>query len=124
MERADVRGAGRKRDRCFRNAARRMGERLRAGLEGLRRHGIIGDIRGKGLFLGVELVADPATKRQLNPPLGQLIGKRALANGLLTRFDPHWLALGPPLVVTEDEIDEIIRILDQSFKEVLSGIGF
>ena len=105
------------RDLC--GNARRMGERLRAGLEGLRRHGIIGDIRGKGLFLGVELVADPATKRQLNPPLGQLIGKRALANGLLTRFDPHWLALGPPLVVTADEIDEIISILDQSFEEVL-----
>ena len=105
------------RDLC--GNARRMGERLRAGLEGLRRHGIIGDIRGKGLFIGVELVADPATKRQLNPPLGQLIGKRALANGLLTRFDPHWLALGPPLVVTADEIDEIIRILDRSFEEVL-----
>jgi taurine-pyruvate aminotransferase len=102
--------------------ARAMGARLRAGLEGLRRHGIIGDIRGKGLFLGVELVRDPVTRARFDPPLGTLIGRKALENGLLFRFDPHWLAFGPALVITEEEVDEILRILDLSITQVLAEI--
>lgn len=98
--------------------ARRMGERLRAGLERLRRHRIVGPIRGKGLFLGFDLVAD-ADNRRLDPPLGQAIGRRALANGLLTRFDPHWIAVGPPLVIEPQHVDEIIEKLDRSIEEVL-----
>lgn len=100
--------------------ARRMGEQLRAGFESFKRHGVIGDIRGKGLFLGFELVADPATKRRFDPALGLSIGKRALAKGLLTRFDPHWIAVGPPLVINEEHVDEIIRLLDESLTEVLA----
>jgi adenosylmethionine-8-amino-7-oxononanoate aminotransferase len=110
------------RDLC--GNARRMGERLRAGLERLRRHGIVGDIRGKGLFQGVELVRSPATRERFPAeiPIGTLIGKRALANGLITRFDPHWIALGPPLVVNEAELEAMLAILDASFAEVLERI--
>jgi len=100
--------------------ARRMGDRLRAGLEQLGRHGIIGDIRGRGLFLGMEFVRDLKTRAQFDPPIGQQIGRVALQNGLLTRFDPHWLAVAPPLTVDAEQIDEVIRILDQSIGEVLS----
>jgi adenosylmethionine-8-amino-7-oxononanoate aminotransferase len=108
------------RDLCANSRA--MGERLRQGLEGLRRHGIIGDIRGKGLFLGVELVRDPLTKARFDPPIGVQIGRKALDNGLLFRFDPHWLAFGPALIATERDIDEIVRILDQSISEVLASL--
>ena len=99
-----------------------MGQRLRAGLEGLRKHGIIGDIRGKGLFLGVELVKDPQSKEPFPEEisLGSQIGQVALQHGLLIRFDPHWIALAPALVVTENDIDEIVRILDATIKEVMS----
>jgi len=106
------------RDLC--GNARRVGVHLRERLGSLRRHGIVGDIRGKGLFLGIEWVADPATKRPFDPPIGLEIGRRTLANGLLTRFDPHWLALGPPLVITEEQADEIVAILDRSVGEVLA----
>ncbi len=99
-----------------------MGGRLKEGLEGLRRHGIIGDIRGKGLFLGLEFVRDPSTREPFPQEIsiGNLIGRRALENGLLTRFDPDWIALGPPLILTEDQADEIVSILDQSISEVLA----
>jgi adenosylmethionine-8-amino-7-oxononanoate aminotransferase len=106
--------------------ARSMGELLRGGLERLRRkYGIIGDIRGKGLFLGIELVKDPATKQPFAPDvaIGTRIGRTALDNGLLTRFDPNWMAFGPPLIITEREIAQILAILDRSFEQVLSALG-
>jgi len=102
-----------------------MGERLRAGFERLRgKFPIIGDIRGKGLFLGIEFVRDRGTKERFpaNTPIGQLIGRRALDNGLLTRFDPHWMAFGPPLVVTDSDIDSILAILDRSIQQTLAEV--
>lgn len=111
-------------DRDLCGNARAMGSRLRAGLERLRdQTKIIGDIRGKGLFLGIEFVQDRATKQRFPTPIGQLIGRRALDNGLLTRFDPHWMAFGPPLVVTESDIDQILAILERSVGEVMATNG-
>jgi adenosylmethionine-8-amino-7-oxononanoate aminotransferase len=112
------------RDLC--GNARAMGARLRSGLERLReRCPIIGDIRGKGLFLGIEFVRDPATKERFpaDTPIGTLIGRRALENGLLTRFDPTWIALGPPLVVTESDIDQILAVLDRSILQTLASVS-
>jgi adenosylmethionine-8-amino-7-oxononanoate aminotransferase len=104
--------------------ARAMGDRLRAGLEQLRgKYSIIGDIRGKGMFLAVEFVKDAATKERFpaDRPIGTLIGRRALDNGLLTRFDPTWIAFGPPLVITAGEVDQILAIMDRSMAEVLAA---
>jgi adenosylmethionine-8-amino-7-oxononanoate aminotransferase len=108
-------------DRRLPENARRVGAYLVERLEGLRSFGIIGDIRGKGLLIGVELVKDPATKAQFAPGvnLGLRIGKQALRNGLLLRFDPHWIAFGPPLIVSERDIDAMLAILEQSIREVL-----
>ena len=69
----------------------------------------------------IELVADPETKRQFDPPIGEAIGRRALENGLISRFDPHWIALGPPLTVTGEQVDQMVAILEQSIVEVLDG---
>jgi adenosylmethionine-8-amino-7-oxononanoate aminotransferase len=101
--------------------ARVQGERLRQGFERLaEKYGIIGDIRGKGLFLGMEFVKNTATKERFPVHFGVQVGKRALENGLLCRFDPHWIALGPPLVVTAEQVEEMVAILDKSLGEVLS----
>jgi adenosylmethionine-8-amino-7-oxononanoate aminotransferase len=106
--------------------ARTQGERLRQGFQKLaRKHGVIGDIRGKGLLQGIEFVRDPKTKEPFpkETAFGVRVGRRALANGLLCRFDPHWLAFGPPLVVTAEQIDEMVELLDKSIAEVLVEIG-
>jgi 4-aminobutyrate aminotransferase-like enzyme len=98
---------------------------LKAGFERLaQKHGVIGDIRGKGLFLGIEFVKNLKTKERFPQEMafGVQVGKRALANGLLCRFDPHWLAFGPALVVTAEQIDEMVSILDRSIGEVLERI--
>jgi len=109
------------RDRDLPGNARRVGAYLVERLEALRPLGIIGEIRGKGLLIGVEFVQDPATKAPFPPGvnIGLRIGKQALRNGLLLRFDPHWIAFGPPLIVTERDIDAMLAILEQSIREVL-----
>jgi adenosylmethionine-8-amino-7-oxononanoate aminotransferase len=106
--------------------ARARGEQLRAGFERLaKKYGIIGDIRGKGLLQGIELVKDPATKERFPAELvlGVRIGRRALENGLLSRFDPHWIAFGPALVATAEQIDEMVALLDRSMGEVLATLA-
>jgi adenosylmethionine-8-amino-7-oxononanoate aminotransferase len=102
--------------------ARVQGTRLRQRFEELAsRHGVIGDIRGKGLFQAVEFVRDPATKERFPDALafGLRVGRRALEHGLLCRFDPHWIAFGPPLISSAEQIDEMAAILDRSLGEVL-----
>jgi adenosylmethionine-8-amino-7-oxononanoate aminotransferase len=108
------------RDLC--QNARVQGARLRQRFEEMaKKHGVIGDIRGKGLFQGIEFVRNPATKERFPDSLafGLRVGRRALENGLLCRFDPHWIAFGPPLIATAEQIDEMAAILDRSLGEVL-----
>jgi adenosylmethionine-8-amino-7-oxononanoate aminotransferase len=102
--------------------ARAQGERLREGFRRLAaKYGVIGDIRGKGLLQGIEFVRDRATRERFPDAFGVRVGRRALANGLLCRFDPHWLAFGPPLVSTAEQIDEMVAVLDRSMGEVLAA---
>jgi adenosylmethionine-8-amino-7-oxononanoate aminotransferase len=103
--------------------AQLQGARLKASFHKLAdKYGIIGDIRGKGLLMGIEFVKDLKTKERFpaNPGIGVQIGKRALANGLLCRFDPHWLAFGPALIVNNEQLDEMLALLDRSMGEVLN----
>ena len=111
------------RDLC--GNARERGRQLRAGFERLAaKYGVIGDIRGKGLLQGVEFVQDVKTKRSFPAEIGigVRIGRRALANGLLCRFDPNWLAFGPALVVTAEQLDDMLEVLDRSMGEALVGV--
>jgi adenosylmethionine-8-amino-7-oxononanoate aminotransferase len=105
--------------------ARKQGDRLRKGFEALAtKYPIIGDIRGKGLFQAIEFVRDRATKARFPDAtaFGVQVGRRALSHGLLCRFDPHWIAFGPPLVSSAHEIDEMVAILDRSLGEVWAQI--
>jgi adenosylmethionine-8-amino-7-oxononanoate aminotransferase len=105
---------------------RRQGDVLRAGFERLaEKCGVIGDIRGKGLLQGIEFVRDLKTKArfEMNPGFGVRVGRRALANGLLCRFDPHWLAFGPALNCNSEQIDEMLALLDMSLGEVLDEVA-
>src|SRR5205823_6841114 len=79
-------------------------------------------IRDK-LVTGVQTCALPiSTKERFAPgqEIGVRIGKRALEHGLICRFDPHWLAFGPALVSTAEQIDEMVALLDRSMGEVLA----
>jgi adenosylmethionine-8-amino-7-oxononanoate aminotransferase len=54
--------------------------------------------------------------------LGLRVGRRCLHRGLLLRYDPHWVAFGPALVISEGDADLMADILEQSLREVLQEL--
>lgn len=105
---------------------RAQGARLREGFERLAgKHAVIGDVRGKGLFQALEFVRDRETRRPFDrsTSFGTRVGRRALDLGLLTRFDPNWIAVGPPLVAKAEHIDEILATLDRAIGDVSADVG-
>jgi adenosylmethionine-8-amino-7-oxononanoate aminotransferase len=89
------------------------------------KHSIIGDVRGAGLLLGLEMVRDRETREQFpkEAAIVPRIRDRAMAKGLLTRGSLHVLILAPALIVTRDEVDEVIAIVDESIGEVERELG-
>ena len=87
---------------------------------------ITGEVRGIGLMLAVEFVADPTTKRRFDPALtvAYRISKRAREKGLITRAMPQSDAIGfaPPLILTRAEADQIITIAGQATREVIEEL--
>jgi adenosylmethionine-8-amino-7-oxononanoate aminotransferase len=86
--------------------------------------GVIGEIRGKGLLIAVEFVQDPVTKQRFAEEVrfGRQVGKLMWERGLLTRFDPNWIAFAPPLIISEAEVDQMVEIFRSSLKQVLETI--
>lgn len=110
--------------------ARRLGPILRQKLEALAgRHEIIGDVRGKGLLQGIELVADQESRRPYSRDAGitEKVVRHMRNNGViiaagvpLANFgrDGDHLQISPPLIVSEDEINTIIDALDAALADV------
>ncbi|KGD90011.1 2,2-dialkylglycine decarboxylase [Achromobacter sp. RTa] len=108
--------------------ARTQGDYLRRGLLELQqRHEAIGDVRGLGLLLGVELVQDRGTRQPFHE-LGALTTQRCFELGLSMniRRRPErgsvW-RIAPPLTVSNEEIDRAISILDQALTESLKKVS-
>lgn len=101
--------------------ATRLGEYLRRRLEGLKQTGVVREIRGKGILLGVELVRDTKTMAPF-PELGTALKRTALRNGLILRVDPTWFAIAPPLIAEEIDLDELCSLIEKSLQEALSEV--
>ena len=114
------------RERNLPGHAREMGEYLRAELEKLKDSSslgpIIGDIRGKGLMIGVEFVENLETKKSFDIPFGKEVEKVLIEKGLILRCDPNWIAFAPPLIVTKEELDQMIRIFVEGVEETLRRV--
>jgi 4-aminobutyrate aminotransferase len=100
------------------NAAK-MGTRLLAGLKKLQaKHACIGDVRGVGLFIGVEFVLDRTSKE----PAVELVGKLeqlAFTKGLLLLgCGKSVIRIAPPLVLNEYDVDKGLEILDECLTEL------
>lgn len=107
--------------------AREMGGKLMARLRELLAHEIVGDVRGLGLMAGIELVRDRETKASFDPSLGvaRKVWLAALAEGVIVRPLPgDVIALSPPFVITEEQIDRMVSVLHGAIEGVareLSG---
>ncbi|MCE9646760.1 MAG: aspartate aminotransferase family protein [Chloroflexi bacterium] len=90
--------------------ARELGKRLLDGLKTLSEFPFVGDVRGLGLVCGVEIVSNKETKAA-DPARTMQIFKAAQELGLRSRPLGNTLAFSPPLSITADEVDEIIKRL-------------
>jgi adenosylmethionine-8-amino-7-oxononanoate transaminase len=103
--------------------AREVGEHFLKGLKTLERHPIVGDVRGIGLLARVELVQDRATRKPFDRPgvVGGKVQRRVQDLGVIFRNIGDILAFSPPLILTEDQADEIVAALDQAIGEVAAA---
>jgi len=122
-----------RRDRLLANVVE-MGARLERRLnERFAQHPFVGDIRGRGLFLALELVSDRASKRPFDPALKlhARVKREAMARGLMVYpmggaidgVQGDHILLAPPFIIGPSEVDMIVERLDASLEAALAGVG-
>ncbi len=103
----------------------KMGARLKGHFQDIAsRSAIVGEVRGEGLMLGIELVRDPATKEPFAPAMktGLAFDQIAYRNGLISRCMGDVLGFSPPLIVTESDVDQIAERCEASLKELETSL--
>jgi len=103
-----------------------VGTRLRAGLKSLMAdRPLIGDVRGEGLFIGVELVRDRATREPATAEATALVNRLRDRGVLLSTDGPdaNVLKIKPPMVITADDVDMVVRMLDAELADRFTSAG-
>lgn len=109
-----------------------MGCYLAKRLKRLQAHPLVGDIRGMGLMQGVEFVADRETRQSLDPKLAfsARLSAACLEKGMFIEYSGgcnrgqagDMVMFGPPFIITKDQIDKAVDILEQALNtDLLSG---
>ncbi|MBD3171384.1 aspartate aminotransferase family protein [Candidatus Bathyarchaeota archaeon] len=108
--------------------SRKNGEYLHNKLETLNDNPTVGDIRGMGLFAGIEFVRDKETKEPFDPEIKYYdkVVEQCYENGLLIYpgvgtidgVKGDHIQVAPPLITTKEEVDEIVKILTESINQV------
>ncbi|MBP7779475.1 MAG: acetyl ornithine aminotransferase family protein [Acidobacteria bacterium] len=100
------------------NAAE-VGDHLQQGLRALMdKHAIIGDVRGKGLMVGVELVRDRATKERATTERNAVVNEAFTRGMLILGAGQNAVRFSPPLVLSKAQADTAIRLFDESLTAV------
>ncbi|MEJ5301340.1 MAG: aspartate aminotransferase family protein [Thermodesulforhabdaceae bacterium] len=115
-------------DHSLVNRSFEMGKYFLERLEKLEKYPLVGDIRGLGLFVGIEFVRDKTTREPFNPSLkiSARIGEESFKRGLITYpgsggadgIRGDHILLAPPFIINREQIDEIVEILDESIEAV------
>ncbi len=97
----------------------KMGEQLQKGLQWLEeKHGDLGNRRGIGLLGAIEIFKNVETKERFNDPVSPQVVAEAIDRGLLARSITYGgqdtLAFAPPFIITKEEVDTMISIIDDS----------
>lgn len=104
--------------------AKNMGALLKDGIQQMmKKHSLIGDVRGRGLLMGIELVKDRTTKAYATQEtvdfmeackdLGMLLGKGGLMGNVIR--------LAPPLSINREQVHSMLQIMDQAFIQISKG---
>jgi 4-aminobutyrate aminotransferase-like enzyme len=109
------------RDEGLQSHAFEVGSRMLDGFRDLMsRHEIIGDVRGLGLFIGVELVRSRNSLEPATREADELINRLEQRGILLSTDGPHHnvLKIKPPMVVTGEDVDMVVRVVDDELRRM------
>ncbi len=100
---------------------KRVAPRFQQRLKAIEDHPLVSSTRGVGLVGALEIVADKATRAPFPAESGVLahLGQAVLANGLVSRALRDAMALCPPLIITEPQVDELFDKLERSLEQTL-----
>ncbi len=103
---------------------RKMAPIFLDSLHSLTDHPLVGDVRGVGLFAGLELVANKATREAFPPSLklGERVQAECMKNGLILRSMGDRIAFTPPLIIEAEQIEEIRALLRTSLDAVWKAL--
>ena len=102
----------------------KVGGRMQARLRKLEpRHSFVGDVRGQGLMLCVEMVQDKASRTTLakTNDTASRVARACYRRGLMVRISGPNLILSPPLIINDEEIDYLCDVMEASFAEIQAG---
>jgi 4-aminobutyrate--pyruvate transaminase len=104
--------------------AKRLGPVLQTTLGRLREHPIVGDVRGTGLILGMELMQDGEKRVPFDSAhkVGARVDIAALRHGLILRVIGDRIVFAPPLVIESHDIDEIGQRLERALDDVAGDL--
>jgi putrescine---pyruvate transaminase len=100
------------------------GRRLLDGLREFADHPNVGEVRGLGMMAAVELVADKASRSPFEPSkkIGERVTREMRSRGLFSRARGDVIALAPPLVTTDEQIDRIVEIVGESIETATASV--
>ena len=112
------------RDQIFQSAAEKAPQ-FQARLRALGDHPLVGEARGVGLIGGLELIADKDKRTPFDPKslVGGKVSKACEEEGVIIRAIGDTLAICPPLIISEDEIDELFDGIGRGLDAVLQSLG-
>jgi len=104
---------------------RAVSPRLQDGLRKFSNHPLVGEVRGIGLVGALELVRDKASKESFDPKLGvgAYFQEQAEREGLIIRAIGDTIAVCPPLIIVDEEIDELLGCLQRALEATSSWIN-
>ncbi len=104
--------------------AEAMGQRLLAGLQGaLGRSPIVGEVRGRGLLVCVDLVEPDGSGKSLDPKTVAELDRKAWDRGAIVYARGNVLRLAPPLCITSHEVDELVGVVADSVNELARDLS-
>ena len=105
--------------------AAEMGGYLKSKLEELYKYPIVGDVRGIGMLLAVELVADKKTRAFLQPKgqVGGFVRDWAYEHGMILRNNDDILVVAPALTLAQEEVDLMVRLFDEGIAAAAEKFG-